>query len=343
MADIRIEDLKRAQPGGIAPENLLNEMRLRLEGEFTAEDALNQIRRRLTNFRAAPGGLSGMAKETGLGLLNMIQAGRKGGGLTLSDLGTVPGVGMASAAATGVKGVGVFGGRLGKTFSQARSREFLDLERKGVSSNERFIKTGFFRGADGRIKFEIPDTDASFKPGADKAIGSLPKRAFGRRDLILDDVIDHPGLFKNYPGLKDTKITFSNGATKATGQFNPVDKSIEINVSGMDTQKIKSVLLHEVQHAVQEIETFAKGGNPDFMMQKLFDSPNQELAFSQKAVRQAYEQLAGEVEARNVQSRMDFSRNFLRILNPATTEDFPRRQQLVFKRADQDFTLGTNP
>jgi hypothetical protein len=71
-----------------------------------------------------------------------------------------------------------------------------------------------------------------------------------------------------------------------------------------------SAALHELQHGVQEIEGFAKGGNPSTVMTKLQKSNPDEyqrlLSSSQNLndiYDNAYRRIAGEVEARAVQKR----------------------------------------
>ena len=75
-----------------------------------------------------------------------------------------------------------------------------------------------------------------------------------------------------------------------------------------------SSALHELQHGVQEIEGFAKGGSPSTVMTKLQQSNPDEyqklLSSSQNLndiYDNAYRRIAGEVEARAVQKRMNMT------------------------------------
>jgi len=163
--------------------------------------------------------------------------------------------------------------------------------RKGVPNqssrffgSEREFGTGLFQMPDGKYRFEIDDTKASIKelpnerlPNYNDAI-ELTKDAFPSlkgADLIrkafstkkLSDVIDHKELFENYPQLKNTEVAFVDGGSSLGGYY-PNENLITINLGDVypDTPKnvndrVMSILLHEIQHNVQDIENFAKGSN----------------------------------------------------------------------------------
>lgn len=74
----------------------------------------------------------------------------------------------------------------------------------------------------------------------------------------------------------------------------------------------EEVLAHEIQHAIQDIEGFAKGGN----------TRNSQ-----------YNNFAGEVESRNVERRMDLSPEERRATLAEETEDISREDQLFINNA----------
>src|SRR4030095_7223259 len=80
--------------------------------------------------------------------------------------------------------------------------------------------------------------------------------------------------------------------------------------------KTREVLLHEMMHAIQKIEGLAAGGSPASM--------------TPEGIRD-YLRLAGEVEARNVQARMNMSPKKLKAIAPWETADprFPFEQQIL--------------
>ena len=104
--------------------------------------------------------------------------------------------------------------------------------------------TGWYKDKDGAWKFEIDDSPAKIKnQNADK----------------LGDLLEHKELFKAYPELKDIKIKkIIDEKGEKLGYYDPNKKEIAINNIGD-----KSTLMHEVQHAIQNIEGFARGGEYD--------------------------------------------------------------------------------
>jgi hypothetical protein len=118
------------------------------------------------------------------------------------------------------------------------------------------MATGWERGADGKWRYEIPD----FKL---KGIHMQDK------ELPLGEYIDAPDLFKAYPELTATKvrIVYDEG-NDAYGWFVEPNNTITINRAHVLTAKLhRSVIAHEVQHAIQFIEGFALGGN-----EQMFDN-----------------------------------------------------------------------
>jgi hypothetical protein len=69
--------------------------------------------------------------------------------------------------------------------------------------------------------------------------------------------LDHPELFKNYPELKGVGVRTTSEKAKNTASYNPLTKQIDIG-----NHSDNSVLFHEIQHAIQENEGFARGGSP---------------------------------------------------------------------------------
>lgn len=106
--------------------------------------------------------------------------------------------------------------------------------------------------------------------------------------LPLSEVLHYPELYEAYPQLAKVKVYQKIMPKHTWGHVKKgfVD-SITINSEIADWNK-ESSLLHEVQHLIQEIEGFAKGANDRNGMD-------------------AYMRSAGEIEARNVEKRMDWS------------------------------------
>lgn len=143
---------------------------------------------------------------------------------------------------------------------------------KGADEVEIWQKTGWFKDKDEAWKFEIGDSKARLNPNF-KSGGKL------------GELLEHEELFKAYPELKDISVKKINdeGGEKL-GYYDPNKKEIAINNIGD-----KSTLMHEVQHAIQDIEGFAKGSG---------------------AKGENYRLSHGEAEARNVQNRLNLGDKF---------------------------------
>ena len=117
---------------------------------------------------------------------------------------------------------------------------------KGEDEVKIWQSTGWYKDKDGAWKFEIDDSPAKIKnQNADK----------------LGDLLEHKELFKAYPELKDIKIKkIIDEKGEKLGYYDPNKKEIAINNIGD-----KSTLMHEVQHAIQNIEGFARGGEYDIV------------------------------------------------------------------------------
>lgn len=86
-------------------------------------------------------------------------------------------------------------------------------------------------------------------------------------DVYLSDVFTHPTLYKHYPSLFKMPIFYASNSISSLKDNNsyrfyytPQGKYLCI-VGNPNEWDFKNVLLHEIQHAIQDIEGFATGGN----------------------------------------------------------------------------------
>lgn len=162
-------------------------------------------------------------------------------------------------------------------------------EKTFFRETDRDFDKGLFKLPDNQFRFEIDDRPATIKididDDADALFSNITSDALERvlpnteRGVSkkLGDFLDHDELFENYPQLKDyeTVIIF-DPKNDSRGSFSPSRKRITINLADMRPlgdgavsgaslkRQIKSTLVHEIQHAVQEIEGFARGYNPQY-------------------------------------------------------------------------------
>ena len=74
--------------------------------------------------------------------------------------------------------------------------------------------------------------------------------------------LEHYKLYEAYPQLNEMQATFGASA-KPRGSYSPWSK--DIAVEGPSTASQRSTALHEAQHAVQQIEGFARGADNIFL------------------------------------------------------------------------------
>lgn len=146
-------------------------------------------------------------------------------------------------------------------------------EMEGAGKDTKAIKmaTGWERGADGKWRYEIPDSKLSDMTDVDGK-GTMVKRH--EEDMLwtsgkLGDVVDAPELFKAYPELKNVRLetdTMMNDLP-SNGEFSPSTNTITIHSDNL--KYLNSILNHEIQHAIQHIEGFARGGNPEYLQWRI--------------------------------------------------------------------------
>jgi len=133
------------------------------------------------------------------------------------------------------------------------------------------------------------DGTVSFESQFVNAAGELEPAKYPR----LSEILDFPELYEQYPQLKDVYVARLNANAQAAMIEDGIGGRPTIALSpAFSPQMLQSYLLHEVQHVVQKIEGFPRGGDT----MKMSDAD--------------YKRLAGEVEARNVEDRFLAARAF---------------------------------
>lgn len=163
-----------------------------------------------------------------------------------------------------------------KTYRMDNLKVAEKMERGKKDAKAIKLATGWERGADGKWRYEMPD--AKIKDMKDIGGGHIVKRFDD--DMLwnggkLADVIDAPGLFEAYPQLKDVRIDTDAimNDMPSNGGYNAKTNTITIHAD--ELKYMNSILNHEIQHAIQYIEGFAKGGSPE-QMEKEFKAAQDE-------------------------------------------------------------------
>lgn len=228
----------------------------------------------------------------------------------------MPGMSTVMGFGPGNVGVaGIFAGPAAATADRAALNTAIEMTQRGAAKDEIWKQTGWFIGADGKWRFEIPDNMLWVNPGGN------PK------GLSPASIISHPDLIKAYPQLErltsDVKIgpRYRNEGTIYSGVSPKI--SIKAKTSLADARPVAA---HELQHGVQDIEGFSYGTYPSNKTIKtmVFNTLNKmgwkedEPGYKNLARDAAYEiyrRFYGEIEARNVANRL--------YLRPAQRQSIP--------------------
>lgn len=83
---------------------------------------------------------------------------------------------------------------------------------------------------------------------------------------MLQDYIDHPALFEAYPQLRSVGLRFDDLGANKGGYYDPNNGEIVLDRKMM--QEPEDVLVHEIQHTIQDVEGFASGSNVSYREQR---------------------------------------------------------------------------
>lgn len=238
------------------------------------------------------------------------------------------------------------------------------------------LATGWEKGADNLWRYEI--LDGRLKSDFIDKIKNLKEDNREGYDFegTLEDVLDNEELFKSFPKLRGVKIEMllninNEGEYEPEGAYFPPGGSFPNGNIYIEADKgqILYTLLHEVQHAIQQEEGFAKGGGIYNNFEKLSKEDQQkainsyntsidekikrfpnyseqiEVKVDMETAKDSfffnewlYNALVGEVESRNVQER--------RFMNPEQRREILLEQTEDVSREDQIFlfqTMTTSP
>lgn len=329
----------------------------RLAGLMMGDAKASPERRRVVEGLLGSSGLG----NSGIGLVDVTPVGGLLGAQEAAKEGDYRGAAMNA----------MFLGPAAKTANKVALKAAEEMAAKGATREAIWNETGWFKGVDGKWRFEIPDNDIPTKlRPTEEQLFQYP---------AVNDFVPHKDLFAAYPELKGAKLgpELKDGGSWIADQnvvtVRPIDPT---DFSGAPVKNTKSVTLHELQHAVQDKENFARGGNVEMMrdnataryakiadaartVQNRVSSLGEDLATASNFIaknegldpiqlkywaekpgdelkkaseltpREQYRRLAGEVEARNVQQRMDMTPDQRRQTPPWLTQDTPDELQII--------------
>lgn len=235
---------------------------------------------------------------------------------------------------------GTFIGKNAKLWDKLAEQRFLQLEKAGIAPEQMWKETGVFRGLDGKLRQEFSDKNSMLK-----GIGSYGDVVMNRlnalenagvkqpgQPMTIQDIYHHPQMVKAYPETANIEAEFMPKGISSKGRLG--DNTLQVQYN-LPSETAKSVMLHEIQHAIQGIEGFSPGANSQMVTkadilpvyinkaQRLRDQAanlRENNMFSEATKKESeankildlgrwasYKRTPGEVEARLVQSRMNLT------------------------------------
>jgi hypothetical protein len=248
----------------------------------TTTDILGMMPQRVTQARPETAGMEELGTMIAPGLAKGVAPVGKG---YLSLLGNEINAGMTGQPTRSVIGqmtpkpLQIFIGNNSKAFNTPAAEAYLKMEKTDATPEQMWAATGTFRGVDGKLRQEISDVPAQLL--------NKQKNFEGK----LHETLSHPELFKNYPALQyyDTDITSEIALPehlkktligRGSGSFTQKDfVSGEPKITAQAySNEDKKTLIHEIQHAIQAKEGFARGGNmQEFQSGPMFNPVAKEL------------------------------------------------------------------
>nr|DAG62204.1 MAG TPA: Large polyvalent protein associated domain 23 [Caudoviricetes sp.] len=250
------------------------------------------------------------------------------------------------------------GGLKAETADKSALEKAMELEKDGTDSEKIRKETGWFKGYDGKWRFEIDNSELKFKTDIEKnraAAIELAKMKVKsaeleekivndtatkaeeneyynldekmieyREGVKLSDVINHPKLFEAYPQLKNLDVYYEISSVNR-GVYSSNGNVIMLNpMHTIDEQK--EAIIHEIQHAIQGIENFANGSNLEYW---------KNLGYSDEEAMAMYYNTAGEREARDVSARRDYNAEQRKNIRP----DIDRKDVVFANSGDAGYLI----
>ena len=153
-----------------------------------------------------------------------------------------------------------YAGQNAKSANLQTLREAQEMQKAGADMESIRKATGWHLGMEGKWRFEIDDSGLQLRGDA----------ADLSNYTTLGELVDAPELFEAYPQLKDVRLAFADLEDGERGYFSSGDNTIvlseELRGAPEDT------LVHEIQHAIQDVEGFASGASPEYWARREYAS-----------------------------------------------------------------------
>lgn len=164
-------------------------------------------------------------------------------------------------------------------------REAQEMLSAGADMESIRKATGWHEGMDGKWRFEINDSRMQLRTDA----ADIPNYT------TLGELVSAPELFEAYPDMADLSVTFHTLEDGQNGGYSRKFDSIELSRDLKNRpEALLNSLIHEVQHAIQNREGFARGANPAYWNRRMengFDSRTAEERREGARLQEQYEQI----------------------------------------------------
>lgn len=255
-----------------------------------------------------------------------------------------------------------FGGVNARTADLGALATAQQMEAQGMDADAIRKQTKWFRGMDGKWRFEIDDSGMKYFRSGDAAftqnhpeyaeyqslvnqmlMGTMtPEQEARMRELNdtwgrekprltdrlnggaarLQDIIQHDALFEAYPELRNAYVRFAPMESER-GQYDRRTNTITLNENIKNAPQ--DTIVHEVQHAIQQAEGFAGGAGTEYWEEVLRNNEPVQTVGLQQAEQKLMEFIRNpeNAEAMQLQWMLD---------NAETDEDY----QAIIAAAEQN-------
>ena len=244
------------------------------------------------------------------------------------------GVGASRAAPAPAGALGMFIGKNARTWDSIAAAKALEMEKAGVDAKTIWQQTGTWKAPDGMWRQEIPDTSAGFRMDFNSAAPSKSNAYSPMKDIPIGGAFNHADLYQAYPDILRTgrmEVAKSRDWMPETSNSGSL-RGNQLTVRDKTEAGARSTVLHELQHAIQQREGFARGGTQSqFYNEALLRltaenpqiPPSQLAKAAEDEAFARYRALMGEAEARATQARANLTAAERRNVLPEASYDLP--------------------
>lgn len=251
-----------------------------------------------------------------------------------------------------------YAGEKAKNADKAALSTAKEMEKNGADAETIRQKTGWFRGADGKWRWEIDDSGMEYRRDGDAQLLNEPEyrrlqeltgkwaKSFEENGAplsaseeaemdklqetysdrvwdekyLLRDFLKHDELFKEYPYLNRVSLVFDELGYGEKGFFDRRSNTIVLSDSLIGTAE--DTLIHEIQHVIQKIEGFTGGSSPKYWDERMENGYSKRWASGEEMMpSELYRNTAGEIEARDAAARRSLTAEERRGRKPDTGDE----------------------